>query len=316
MDDVDAEIQAVTKMFGEVAPPLSSEQPSPSAIDTKNLLTVEHRFLNADNEMRRIFGSRVVQSEYRRHGHSRTYQKATWLATPRDSWPRLSKIGLAMDFIKKENGCQHFSFVHSSQYQTIQFEFLDAVESFNPDNIAAVLQLYPYHIDSLLQLSEVCKMSEDKQMASELIERALYLFENSFHTLFNLTQGTCRLDYRRAENRAFYYTLFKRMVMVGQRGCYRTALEFCKLLLSLDPNGDPLCVLLMIDFYSLRAQEFKFLIRMFEEWEPHRNLSQLPNWAFSVPLAMFSCAAESGDEDTDQADKMLQNSLLMFPLVW
>jgi hypothetical protein len=65
MDDVDAEIQAVTKMFGEVAPPLSSEQPSPSAIDTKNLLTVEHRFLNADNEMRRIFGSRVVQSEYR-----------------------------------------------------------------------------------------------------------------------------------------------------------------------------------------------------------------------------------------------------------
>jgi hypothetical protein len=43
MDDVDAEIQAVTKMFGEVAPPLSSEQPSPSAIDTKNLLTVEHR---------------------------------------------------------------------------------------------------------------------------------------------------------------------------------------------------------------------------------------------------------------------------------
>jgi hypothetical protein len=45
-------------------------------------------------------------------------------------------LGLAMDFIKKENGCQHFSFVHSSQYQTIQFEFLDAVESFNPDNIA------------------------------------------------------------------------------------------------------------------------------------------------------------------------------------
>ena len=33
----------------------------------------------------------------------------------------------------------------------------------------AVLHAHPYHIDSLLQLSEVCKMSEDLQMAAELI---------------------------------------------------------------------------------------------------------------------------------------------------
>ena len=33
----------------------------------------------------------------------------------------------------------------------------------------AVLQLHPYHIDTLLQLSEVCRMSEDPQMAAELI---------------------------------------------------------------------------------------------------------------------------------------------------
>ena len=28
--------------------------------------------------------------------------------------------------------------------------------------------MYPYHIDSLLQLSEICKMTEDRQMAAEL----------------------------------------------------------------------------------------------------------------------------------------------------
>ena len=33
----------------------------------------------------------------------------------------------------------------------------------------AVLHLHPYHIDTLLQLSEVCRMSEDPQMAAELI---------------------------------------------------------------------------------------------------------------------------------------------------
>lgn len=35
----------------------------------------------------------------------------------------------------------------------------------------AVLHAHPYHIDSLLQLSEVCKMSEDMQMATELLGR-------------------------------------------------------------------------------------------------------------------------------------------------
>ena len=29
--------------------------------------------------------------------------------------------------------------------------------------------VHPYHVDSLLQLSEICKMSEDLQMAAELI---------------------------------------------------------------------------------------------------------------------------------------------------
>ena len=33
----------------------------------------------------------------------------------------------------------------------------------------ALLQMHPYHIDTLLQLSEVCKMSEDRQMAAELV---------------------------------------------------------------------------------------------------------------------------------------------------
>ena len=32
-------------------------------------------------------------------------------------------------------------------------------------------------------------------------ERALYSFESAFHPLFSLTSGTCRLDYRRPENR-------------------------------------------------------------------------------------------------------------------
>lgn len=71
-------------------------------------------------------------------------------------------------------------------------------------------------------------------------------------------------------------------MFVGARACYRTALEFCKLLLSLDPEGDPLGVLLAVDFYALRAQKYEWLIKLASEWEPSRNLSQVSettvNW--------------------------------------
>ncbi|XP_065913883.1 ribosome quality control complex subunit TCF25-like [Dysidea avara] len=181
--------------------------------------------------------------------------------------------------------------------------------------------MYPYHIDSLIQLSEVCKMSEDLQMAAELIERAVYCFECNFHTLFNFTQANCRLDYSLQENRALFITLFKHLNFVDSRGCHRTALELCKLLLGLDPDNDPLCVLLMIDYFALRASEHKFLTRLCDEWETQRNLSQLPNFAFSLPLALFNEAQdEKGFDDgvvvpCSAADNKLQEALIMFPSV-
>ena len=46
-------------------------------------------------------------------------------------------------------------------------------------------------------------------------ERALYCFESSFHTLFNIAHGNCRLNYCQAENRyrhTFLYELMQRLV--------------------------------------------------------------------------------------------------------
>ncbi|XP_033729246.1 transcription factor 25-like, partial [Pecten maximus] len=279
------------------------------------LLFVEHKNLNPDNEMRRIFGSRVVQAENsrrQRQQRGRTRQKVSWLTTPRDNWPPMGKTGLTMSLLETRAGCQYFTFEHSQSYQDVEFQFYDAVESLNPQNIANLIQLHPYHVAALLQLSEVFHMGEDAQASAELIERALLSCELSFHPVFSLTTGTCRLDFKRSENRPFFLALFKHLSIVGQKGCNKTALEFCKLLLSLEPEMDPMCVLLMIDFYALRAQEFSFLVRLYQEWEAHRNLTQLPNFAFSVPLAMFFLAT-SQEEEPSKADAMLQDSLMMFP---
>ncbi len=98
---------------------------------------------------------------------------------------------------------------------------------------------------------------------------------------------------------------------MGSRACYHTALEFCKLLLSLDPEADPAGVLLMLDFYALKAEQYSWFIEVFEVSEKKRNLSQLPNWAYGLALAHFHLAQESAN--FDQADAMLQRALIAFP---
>lgn len=89
--------------------------------------------------------------------------------------------------------------------------------------------------------------------------------------------------------------------------CFRTSLELCKLLLSLDPGGDPLAVVLMIDFYAIRAKEYGWFIEFCSLWENAKNLSQLPNIAYSLALAHFHLG------NRKEADELLQNALIMFP---
>ena len=296
--------------------------------------------------MKKIFGSRVVMAEQNQratgthnlpgrrgrgnrgvgggpHQHHRSSGRSNHsLIAPKPTWPKPGKTGLTMRFLDSDkNGNQYFTFDHNAAYQSVQRQFYDAVESMNPDFIVQILNSHPFHVDSMLQLSDICKMGEDNQMATELIERSLYAMESAFHPLFNLAVGTSRLDYKRQENRAFYLALFRHLNYVGSRACYRTALELCKLMLSLDPVGDPLGVTLMIDFYALRANQHAWLVRFYSEWESAgRNLSQLPNFAYAVAVGYFYTARQTVDgkdivDETlaESSNEALQKALIMFP---
>lgn len=110
-----------------------------------------------------------------------------------------------------------------------------------------------------------------------------------------------------------FITLFKHLTFVGGRACYRTALEFCKLLLSLDPENDPLAIKLALDFYALRAKEYNWLIAFIEEFENTKNLTQLPNFAFSNAIAHYYTSEHRQEDSENVADALLQDALLMFP---
>ena len=91
---------------------------------------------------------------------------------------------------------------------------------------------------------------------------------------------------------------------MARRGCNRTAFEFAKLLLSLDPYTDPHGSLLYIDFLAVRAGVGDWLLQL---WEVHNNLANaaekkdgverqefahrfnvtaLPGWAYARALVL------------------------------
>eukprot|EP00741_Cyanophora_paradoxa_P003025 tig00000663_g2937.t1 len=89
---------------------------------------------------------------------------------------------------------------------------------------------------------QIYKYSGELDAATELLDRALYCLEAACHG----EQGL----------------VFRRLQMLIRGGCSRTSLETAKLLLALDPDSDLMGVLQCIDYFALRAREYKFLLEL------------------------------------------------------
>ncbi|KAI4559173.1 hypothetical protein MJT46_019928, partial [Ovis ammon polii x Ovis aries] len=291
LEDIDRILERIEDASG-------ASRPGPPPLSAKkHVLYVEH--------------SHALSILPRPRQRQRMYPKCTWLTTPKSTWPRYTKPGLSMRLLESRKGRSAFAFEHSEEYQQTQHKFLAAVESMEPNNIVVLLQSSPYHVDSLLQLSDACRFQDDQETARDLVGKAGH----------DVRCGLLPRSFTRncLGSRSFYLALYKQMSFLEKRGCPRTALEYCKLILSLEPDEDPLCMLLLIDHLALRARSYEYLIRLFEEWEAHRNLSQLPNFAFSVPLAYFllSQQADLSEQEVisarEEACVRIQQALTMFP---
>ena len=98
------------------------------------------------------------------------------------------------------------------------------------------------------------------------MERALFTFGRASQSLFatKLSQGKARLEFARPENREFWLAGYQYIKSLIMKGTYRTALEWAKLLLALDPENDPYCMLLMIHHLALRAYESQYVLDIYE----------------------------------------------------
>ena len=91
------------------------------------------------------------------------------------------------------------------------------------------------------------------------------------------------------------------MDVLGRKGCSRTALEYCKFVLSLCPEEDYFGVLLIIDYYALRSREYEYLLDFVGGWF-------LGEFYKEKPLPKVATA--STGEDVKSASLLLLPNLL------
>ncbi|MFS7889525.1 hypothetical protein Hanom_Chr00s000004g01608021 [Helianthus anomalus] len=292
-----------------------------------HILQVDPRFLSADNELRRIFGSKVVSSFERSNqaGSSRqsrsgrrvnhSYRK-TIIISPSEHWPRWDG-SLSMELLEHKDGCNYFRYVHSYTYSLAQRQFEAAQATHDLNGIANILLHHPYHIDSLITLSEYYKHSGDLQMSADATAKALYALECAWHPLFTPLQVNCQLKYEHDTNKPFFTTLFAHMKNMDRRGCHRSALEICKLLISLD-SDDPTGALFCIDYFSLRAEEYKWLERFSEEYTGDNSIWLYPNFSYSLSICRFYLEREEQLKETETkatSSDLMEQALMLYPSV-
>ncbi|GAW14871.1 hypothetical protein ANO14919_042760 [Xylariales sp. No.14919] len=186
----------------------------------------------------------------------------------KDTWPRASTEGLTMRQFKEGTatnksmpGTVEFGFAHDENYNNLERQFFQLVQMFDPMQLVHFLHRHPYHISTLIQVSKVAKQDQNSALSADLCERALFTFGRVALSSFRqkMEEGKARLDFMRPENRQFWlagYHYLKNLVM---KGTYRTALEWAKLLFSMDLE-DPYGMIHFIHPMAIRAHESKWFI--------------------------------------------------------
>ncbi|KAJ5085525.1 hypothetical protein N7532_010296 [Penicillium argentinense] len=286
---------------------------------TDELLGVEPKFLNATNEMRRLFGNVALENfdqqadagTGRRRDRNREtidlgqalsgrYSPASRgqslagvtlrrnvLMQGKDEWPRAPSGGLGMVNAEKlPSGDTLYRIVHNSAYEDVQRQFDLCVESMDPQRLIHHLQYNPYHISTLLQVSEIAKHQGDHAVSADLLERALFNIGRSAHSSFGgrLKEGAARLDFWETENRELWLVGWRYIANLGMKGTWRTAYEWAKLLLSLN-DSDPYCMKLIIDHLALRGREYAQFVDLCTQTRFCRDWADLPNIQCSLVMA-------------------------------
>ncbi|KAM7193381.1 Transcriptional repressor TCF25 domain containing protein [Naviculisporaceae sp. PSN 640] len=291
LDEID---KALAELNIKKAEP-DSQGPSAISPDVQiaELFHINFQHLKAMNELRKMFGNtdHMVELEQQppqprargqqhvnmeqflsvspapRQGRANALSETLLRSNPfvegKKTWPRDSSHGLKMERLQQEPfGFTTFTFVQDKNYEELENQFFGLVQMGDPMQLVYFLHKHPYHVSSLIQVSKVAKtQDQNNALAADLIERALFTFGRIGLTEFRkkLEQGRARIDFYRPENRQLFLAGYLHIRNLTHKGTVLTALEWTKLLISLD-TSDPYGLINFLHPLAIRANEAQWFV--------------------------------------------------------
>lgn len=170
LDEIDLALKSLSTKDRDGTYAFTKPKPDDGYEETYRLLGVESKHLNALNEMKRLFGNVVLESDEnpgvpgRRRGRGQQNldlggalaaqnsrasrgQGLAGLALRRnvfmlgkEEWPKATSGGLGMEVEEQKDGVTWYRFVHNTGYQDVQRQFQTCVESMDPQRMIQLLQ--------------------------------------------------------------------------------------------------------------------------------------------------------------------------------
>lgn len=285
-----------------------------------SLLSVDPKELDIDLVFRRRFGQSTSSKQLNKG-------KRFLLTRSVTDWPKPPSLiggGIGMEKITSSSMSDtiEFKFTHSESFNKLYDVYFSVSDSGDPNQLVLFLNRYPYHSEGLLQLAMVFARTGRMDSAASFVKRALYCLEFSALESFQPNLGNCRLSFDISSNRVYYGAVFRHMQISNMLGCPSVSASLARLLLSLSPWKDPYLVLLLLDFYLLSCAQYDRLYSFMgiqkdflmdpsfplvdlaksrfpsafyltspsslTSMEHPLTLGYLPNWIFSLALALFS----------------------------
>ncbi|GAA5970504.1 hypothetical protein JCM11641_007329 [Rhodosporidiobolus odoratus] len=319
----DGEPETVAQAQGRVDPKWNA---------LKDLFSFDAKYLDSDAELRRMFGSKVIGSAPAARGPSHVHARlannphhaaslrrtSSYLATPEPGWP--SPAGV-LQLIKyegadKEEGGEWWTFAHSPSYKQAQLMFLEVLQQADGNRLFDVLAALPYHVDTLMQLSEMMAQQGDLGASSTHLTRALYALSAPLPATF--PSGNFRLPYSQIENRALFLGIARKVNLLVKRGTWRTAFEWAKIALGMGGGEDPMGMLCWIDFLAPKAGQQDWFFKLLPSLDtayPHMGVYNYPGLWYAKALCVRNEEEEAKSGNNDKSSTALRSAILRFPVV-
>lgn len=205
----------------------------------------------------------------------------------KNDWKDIIEDDLNKDL---KSGLKYYQVSTGPMYSTAATTEFFMSTCIQPDHesLIRLMQRSPYSLETILQVASILQRQGDNSNTNGLIERALFIFDWSLPSAFELGDAQSRLPFEFFLNRQIYLTLFRYITVLTQKSTFFTAFTYCKLILSFDPNDDPYGVRYFVDYYAFMASEFQWIIDFFSsplcqcysEW-------RTPSLMYTVAMSYF-----------------------------